>query len=111
MHQIEQEIVTALVDEALAKGYSLSIDDGGDELALVRSADRKEILAAIGQAGDEWIHIHVPGSTRSRDGWVFLVYGNEPYYVINDYTVNPITKGVVKATEALVAKYEELATW
>ena len=105
MQDIEFKIISTLVDEALAKGYRLSVNDG-EETTISKSDDRDDILQALGEVDEE--HLIAYDAEDKRVGWFFLVYGNEPYYVVNDYTANPRTEELFAAIQPLIEFYEEM---
>ena len=82
--RIEKRIVKSIVKTALKAGYSVSVNNGGDENEISKSTDAKKILAATHQTDEEHILLH----KNKKTSWVFLVYGNDGYDVINDYTVD-----------------------
>jgi hypothetical protein len=82
---IERRIVESVVDAALAAGYRLNVDNGGDVRELLApSADRAAVLAVMFATGDE--HLLVFRKTGKMLGWVHLVYGNSGHDVVADHT-------------------------
>lgn len=75
-----------LVKYALAKGCSVTVDDGGDELALRRSKDAKEIMEAIDAVDESELFIHGPDGKRIA--WVLIVLGNDPDEEVADCSDN-----------------------
>ena len=96
---MEKRVVMKCVDAFLKAGYQIGVNDG-EEVVLKRSTDRKAIKEALFSTDEDWLLIYDPkqmvqvtlddGVTEvtRRIGWVRLIYGNEPPYVINDYTTN-----------------------
>jgi hypothetical protein len=96
--EVERKIIRRFVKDALAAGYRLavSLDRGYDtDEMLLGSRDVTAILEAA-TAGDD-CHIFVqPGDGPTLDengrvvsrGHVYLVFGNDGYDVISDYTTN-----------------------
>lgn len=84
--ETEGKIANALVKKALADGYVVSVYDG-EEWALKFSNDRSQILGAMFSTDEEMIAISSgePGA-RKRFGTVSMVYGNDGYDVISDYS-------------------------
>jgi hypothetical protein len=109
--KIEVAIVKQIVADALKAGYTLSVDDGGEwPLALSRSTDAKAVLdALINTDLDTLILERVDAATgaRSEYGWVRLVYGNDGWDVINDYTLS--IEDVLAGANALAEKLEAKA--
>lgn len=84
--RVEREIASAFIDEALSKGYSLNLNNGGDEHELKSPTKDKGLLLDAMFATDEEHILVYKGDERF--GWVFLVYGNGGWDVISDYTTN-----------------------
>ena len=78
---IEMKIATQIVDDALAAGYALSVQDG-EEITVTRSKDRAEILGALRTTDHDRLFIHGDGGWPSC--WVMLIWGND-VDVISDY--------------------------
>jgi hypothetical protein len=79
--EIEREIVGLVVTEGLSAGYSIAVDNGEEEFpASSKAAEIMELLFTV----DEEHLIFYQASKRI--GWVFLVYGNDGWDVINDYS-------------------------
>jgi len=100
--RIEARIVRQVVDDALAAGFTLDVDTGGDEPDLAGSRDRKAVLKAMMETDEDYLILH----RGQQSGWVRFVYGNEGWYVINDYTVNlePVLAGANALAERLEAR-------
>lgn len=87
--ETERKMVSALVRHALAEGLLISIDDGGDELALTKSSSYEAVFDAAGATDTDILILH--RADGSRLGWFQLIYGNDGYDVIADYGVNEDT--------------------
>src|SRR5690349_14818120 len=95
--QIERKIVRRFINDALAAGYrlSVSLERGYDiEEMVLGSTDRKQIMD-LAFAGDECHIFVVPATGPTVEdgqiisiGWVYLVFGNDGWDVISDYTTN-----------------------
>jgi hypothetical protein len=81
---LEKEIVGKLVDGFLSQGYKLGVNDG-EETTIQNSNDRESLLSALFTTDTDYLLIY---QNDKRAGWIFLVYGNDGYDVVNDYTVN-----------------------
>jgi len=97
---LERRVVTAFLNEALAAGYSVAVNNGGDDDELPPSRKRTEIMSAMFATDDEHLILYKEGK---RVGWVWFVYGNDGWDAISDYTTNlePLMKGV----DVITAKY------
>lgn len=94
---VERKIVGRFVRDALkaSNRLSVSLDRGYDvDEMLIASTDRRKIMAEAFAGDDAHIFVHPPhgkpvvgGQVNSR-GWVYLVFGNDGWDVINDYTMN-----------------------
>lgn len=90
--KIEVRIAAALVDSALTADYSVRVDNGEDETP--HFTDKKSILAAMFLTDDDTLWL----MRNAEVSWVKLVYGNDGWDVISDYTVDlePLMKGEVE---------------
>src|SRR3954469_6242835 len=93
-------IVRKFVDDALATGYRLSVDDGGDELALRQSRDPEAVMDAATGVDEAWIYVVDPDASK-RVGSVALVYGNSPWEVICDHSDNDTMTELLAGASAL----------
>jgi len=87
-NEIERQIIVALVEDALALGYLLGVNDG-EETTLERSSDEAAIFAAMASTDEDRLLFWLPNSPEGagRDGWVRLIYGND-CDVISDNTTD-----------------------
>ena len=95
MSMIETRIAESLVDEALARGYLVSVNDG-EETTLRLSQDRKEILGAMYTTEQDYLWITKPGSKSI--GYIWLVWGNEED-LITDNTAHDDIEELIKGAE------------
>lgn len=79
------------------------IDNGDD--TTKRLADRDAILREMFATDDERLLLYRKGRAG---GWVSLVYGNDGFDVISDYTTN--LEGVLKPANELADRMEEKPT-
>lgn len=85
---IERHIAELFIDSAIAAGYAINVDNGGDDYELADASTCKtDILKAMFATDDERLYIFEKGK-RERFGWALFVYGNDGYDVIADYTTN-----------------------
>lgn len=82
--RVERAIVQRVVKDALAAGYALDVDDGGDEPAVKGATTLKAAMDALMNTDDDRLILR-RGKGR---GWVRFVYGNGGWDVISDYTTN-----------------------
>lgn len=102
--RIERAIVRRVVKDALAAGYALDVDDGGEELAATGVTTVQAAMDALMNTDQDDLYL-------TRDGkrsWVRFVYGNDGWDVISDYSVN--IEAVLAGAEALAGKLEARAS-
>jgi hypothetical protein len=86
--EVERRIMQQVVKDAIAAGFGLSVDDGGEDFAITNSKDEAAVMACLHATDDDALHFHRDGAADTC-GWVKFVYGNDRgENVISDYTVN-----------------------
>jgi len=103
--RIERAIVRRTVKDALAAGYTLDVDDGGEDLAVEGAKTLKATLDALLNTDEDYLILRRLES--GAKGWVRFVYGNDGWDVICDYSVN--IEDVLAGANALAERYEERA--
>lgn len=68
-----KRIAVALVDAALAAGYSLGVYDG-EETTVRHSRDRQEVLEALASTDRDHLRFYRPDATKA--GFVLLIWEN-----------------------------------
>ena len=81
--EVEMKIAVAFINSALAKGYTVGVNNGEDDYPPM--TDVEAIKKLMMQTDEEHLTIFKNGK---KVGWVFLVYGNSGYDVISDYSTN-----------------------
>ena len=71
----ERRVARELVTRILARGWMISVDDGG-EFVLARSTRLKTVLDSL--AGTDEDILHVRDAEGKPMGWFHLVWGNDP---------------------------------
>lgn len=117
--EVERKVVSAFVRQALKSGYSLSVslERGYDhdvmaENGVLGSTNYRKIMDEAFAGDDCHIFVHSPGvgplynGAINCAGWVYLVFGNDGYDVISDYTLNMESLGLLKNAEKVAARYE-----
>lgn len=107
---IEREIVQAVVNTAIAKGYSLSVDGGGEGYDITESTDPMAVINALMDVDEAHLMIHYgPGTVGNgkRYSWIQFVFGNDGYDVICDNGTNLEGSEILREAEAIAKKYEE----
>lgn len=84
---IELAIATRIIDDALAEGWSVTVNDGEEDVvSATRSRDRACILDALCSTDEDRVYFHKDGE-QEPFGWVWLVWGNGTD-LLSDYTTN-----------------------
>lgn len=81
--QIERQIARAVIQDAIKAGYTVDVYDGA-VTTVKASSDLSVILGAMFTTGEDYLILSRDGGK----GWVRFIYGNEPWYVVADYTTN-----------------------
>ncbi len=84
---IEKEIATQIVTSALAAGYEIGVDNGGDEEEY-RGKNKEEILKNMFATDSEYLYMYRASHHTSASGYVLLVYGNDGWDVMSDWTTS-----------------------
>ncbi len=81
---VERMIAKRLIQELLAADFLLSVNDG-EETVLKRSADKLAIFEAMFSTDEDYLIVSKDGK---KIGWIKMIYGNDGFDVISDYTMN-----------------------
>ena len=88
---IERRIIRQVCKSALAAGYAVSVDCG-EGLEIRRSCSVNKIMAAIMATDEDRLLFHKPiatgGHEKAAFAWAYLVYGNDGWDVVSDYSTN-----------------------
>jgi hypothetical protein len=99
--RVERTIIRRAVLDLIHAGYSLNVNNGGDDPELPQpSRTCREVMEALFATDDEHLMVYNPDG--SRCGWVYLVHGNG-WCVISDYTTN--LDEVLKGASDLADKF------
>jgi hypothetical protein len=102
--RIEGRICAALVDALLAKDCTVSVNDG-EEWVVKRSTDKGTIINALFSTDEDRIVARDADGTL-RGSW-YLVYGNDGYDVISDYSANDFADAIWEELRPVIDKAEE----
>ena len=109
--KMEAAIVRRVVRDALAAGWTLTVDTGGDEPDLESSTKYSEVISALMETDEDLLILRRavagPDGLEHKSGWVRFVYGNEGWTVIADNTSN--LDELLKGAEALAERLEARA--
>lgn len=89
--EAERRMCTALVDTCLKRGYVISVSDG-EEWPVKRSTGKAVIMAALFSTDEDVIVIR--NAEGDKLGWFQLIYGNDGYDVVSDYSDNDICNAI-----------------
>ena len=92
---LERKIVGMIIADALAQGYQVEANNGGDDPIISTNAETllSEVMATDEASLAFWAGDRCAGS-------VYLVYGNDGYDVIADHTDNKETRAIIRRAEA-----------
>jgi hypothetical protein len=95
--ELERRIARRIVKDAIAAGYTVGVNDS-EETTLERCGDVRTVMSKLCTTDEDWLLIYKDGK---QIGWVRLIYGNDGWDVVNDYTVNldPIMEGANKIAD------------
>jgi len=104
---LERKIVGMIVEDALARGYRVAIDNGDHEMTapfshfirIMSEAMRTDEEALVFYKDDE-------DDGLRRVGAVYLVYGNDGFDAIADHTDNKETRAIIRRAEAFAETAE-----
>lgn len=99
----EKDVARHLVKSLLEQGFTLRGNDAEEDTPFF---DQAEPLLAVMFDTDEY----VLDVTRTQDGvtidgWIELIYGNSPYEMISDHTIN-LTKYTIPTQEYIRTYYD-----
>lgn len=102
----ERQVCYKLIDLILADGNMVS-HTNGEEWEVIRSTDRTAIRAAFFATDEETVVARAPDGTKL--GWFALVYGNDGYDVISDYSANEYGESIWQRLQPLADRLEAAA--
>lgn len=89
---IERAIIRATVNDLIRAGYTVTVSYGEGDDPVECSADVNAIMAAIGECDEEMLYLYrtptIADAESECAGWISLVYGNDGWDVVCDYTTN-----------------------
>jgi len=100
----EKTIARRVVKDALAAGYTLSVDNGGDTPEIENSSSFKLVVAEMFATDEERLYFYKDSKPA---GMVQFVYGNDGYDVMADYSVS--LEDVLKGAKEVANKIEARA--
>lgn len=101
--KMERAIISRLVKDGLSLNYTVSVFDG-EEWCLKHSESYKAIMDSIQSTDMDKIRFRNNGEIV---GTFLMVYGNDGYDVICDYTDNVLSNELIKGANILADKLEK----
>jgi hypothetical protein len=97
---MERAIAGRFAQTVVDAGLKISVDNG-EYISLDKSDDVEEIVADLMACDMDWLHVF---DGQKRVGTLLLVYGNDGYDVICDYSVS--LEAYVKDADRLAEELE-----
>lgn len=89
--KLETRIIKQVIKDLLAVPYTITVWDGEEE-TLSYSSDPALIFKAMRTTDGDHLFVYSKSdrvnAVYKGMGWVCLVYGNDPWEIISDYTTN-----------------------
>ena len=89
--RLEKRMASALVTACLSRGYSITVDNGEDR-PIKKSHSYTAVMNELWQTDEERVFIY--DGFGKRCGVFFLVYGNDGYDLVADYSDNDICNAI-----------------
>ena len=101
--KMENTIIRVFIREALQRGYSLTVHTYGED-EITRSRQINKITNALRATDYDYLQVH---DGTDYIGSVFLVWGNEPWEVISDYSISleEMVEPAMKKAEEIEMRY------
>lgn len=83
----------------LAKGYSITVNDGEEDV-VIRSKNMSDIRAALFSTDEDYLYVYGDDS-KNQVGCIYLVYGNAPdgSEVVCDHSTTPAITSIMETFE------------
>ena len=101
--RMERKVCKALVKEGLSRGYSASVNDG-EEWTVKGSTNVREIMLALASTDGDTLRFRRGDGIKVAD--FYLVYGNDGYDVICDYSMTETGEAIYEALRPMLDKLE-----
>ena len=89
---VEAAITKLVIQLLIDQSYKLSVHDGDDEGKITN--DKQSLFEDCMGLDEAHLYVYPPSAVKKKGadakaiGWVYLVYGNDGYDLISDYTTN-----------------------
>jgi len=98
--EMERAIAGRFAQTVIDAGLTISVDNG-EYISLRKSSDVDAVIKDLMACDMDWLHVH---DGEKRIGTLLLVYGNDGYDVICDYSVS--LEAYVKDADRLAEELE-----
>jgi hypothetical protein len=104
--QMDRAIVEQLVNDLINAGLSITLENVTDETTpdWITTDDRDLVLANLGHKDDDTIRAYDKGRYV---GLFYLVYGNDGYDVLADYTSTEEVERLLTTVNLMSEEYQE----
>ena len=114
MDELDKAVVSGIIEIAFAEGYTLSVNDGEEDV-LLWSSKAQDVWKAVGSTGED--HITLSSANHKDEGSFFLIYDNrsegemedgEFMVTIADYSDSEVCRSIYDQLEAkaMGSRYE-----
>ena len=97
---IEDRILARIIDDAIAAGLVISLNDG-EETTVECSSNPEEITTAAKSTDEDILSFYKMGEFLGKVGWVHLIWGNDQDLISDssvshgiDALIDPIMKDI-----------------
>jgi hypothetical protein len=101
--RMERKVCKALVKAGLARGHSASVCDG-EEWTVKLSKHQRTIMLALASTDGDTLRFRDSAGNKVAD--FFLVYGNDGYDVICDYSLTPEAEAIYAGLKPMLDRLE-----
>ena len=106
--KMEKRIGRAIVKSAINKGYSITIDNGGGwdgDFEIEKETNLAKAYKALGATDQDTVIFH---KGPHKVGAVMLVYGNDGWDAISDYSISHEVWEILEPALDLSNKFERV---
>lgn len=108
---IERAIVRRAVQDIVNAGYKVRVHDG-ESWATALQTDLDKVMDEVGECDEEKLYVWEPSQEQGKDGKyvgsIYLVYGNDGWAVLCDYTASERMEGLLAGANELAEALGDL---
>lgn len=101
--KVEGRVCAALIDALLAKGALISVNNG-EEWNVKTSTDKATIIGGLFETDMDTLLAR--DADGNKLGWWSLIYGNDGYDVISDYSANDFAESIWNEIKPVIDRAE-----